>query len=240
MTTLSLNEDRPVLYVNVVIEDASEAIRAGVSQKIEDSSLPPKIKTRLAKHVGQFAADYVKAAKVVSRMAPKMVEEMPIKMKKKGLTVHAKEVFRHGPFFVIQIQVQHVNAAVMMEAKKMAGKNGFGGNDTIALRVIKWMLSCTGVTLADTVQTDYLPDLIQKKIHPSMGMIMVEELAEKKMKAAVQVLPEQKQSRFFYALLQQVREGEAAKKGAKRLNQPPKLFAHLKAKKWSVSSLSSR
>jgi hypothetical protein len=234
MATISIIEDRPVLYVNVVIEDASEAIKAGVSEKIEDCNLPSKLKKRL-RHIGKFAADKISAARIVNKMAPKMVKEMPVKMKKKGLTVHAEEVFRDGAFFVIQMQVQHVDAAVMLEAKQLAGDEV--GQERFAVKFVRWFLGAMGVTLADTVQTDYLPDLIQKKMQPSMGEMMEEEMAEKKMKASVEVLPEKKQARFFYALLQQVRDAEAARKEAKKISpSAANPYSSLKSRKSSTTS----
>lgn len=221
----SIIEDRPVLYVNVVIEDASEAIQAGVSEKLESlPNLPPGLKHRLAQHVGKFAADRVSASKIVEKMAPKMVETMPVKMKANGLTVHAEEVFREGPYFVIMLQVQHVDATVMMEAKQLAEK-GEVTDDSVAVRLVRWIVGSMGMQLVDSVQRDYLPALIQSKMQPNMGEKMQEELAEKKMKASVDVLSEEKQARFFYVLLQQVRETEAAKKEMKKKSPPPNPFS---------------
>ena len=223
----SIIEDRPVLYVNVVIEDASAAIQAGVSEKVESvRNLPPGLKHRLAKHVGKLAADRVSASKIVDMMAPRMVETMPAKMKAKGLTVHAEEVFREGPYFVIMLQVQHVDATVMMEAKQHAEK-GAVSDDSVAVKFVKWILSIMGMRLVDSVQKDYLPALIQSKMQPNMGEKMQQELADKKMKASVDVLSEEKQARFFYVLLQQVREAEAAKKELKKKSPPPNPFSRM-------------
>jgi hypothetical protein len=239
MSTASIIEDRSVLYVNVVIQDASEAIKAGVCQKLEDSNLPPGLKKRLAKHVGKLAADRVSASKIVEKMSPKMVETMPVKMKKKGLTVHAEEVFRDGPYYVIMMQVQHVDAAAMMEAKQLAEKAEKESEeaDSVGVRFVKWILSIMGMTLVDSVQKDYLPALIQSKMQLNMGEKMQEEMAEKKMKVSVEVLSEDKQARFFYEMLQQVRETEAAKKEAKKIVPQ---FSRIGSKKASASTSSTR
>lgn len=227
----SILEHRSVLYVNVVIEDASEAIKAGVSEKLEESNLPPGLKRRIAKYVGKLAADRVSASQIVDAMAPKMVATMPVKMRKKGLTVHAEEVFRDGPYFVIMMQVQHVDAAVMMEAKQLAEKDEVPKDESWTVRFVKWLLSILGMNIVDSVQTDYLPAFIQSMMQPHMGEQMQAELADKKMMASVEVLSEEKQARFFYVLLQQVRDSEAAKKEARKKGPPPNPFSRIAPKK---------
>lgn len=233
-----------MLYANVVLQSASEAIKEGVSTKIQElKRLAPPLKQRLAKHVSRIAADKVSAKVVVDRLAPKLVADIPVKMKKKGLTVHVEEVFRDGPYFVLMLQVQHVDAAVMVEAKELAKKKGEvqveDEASSCSLRAVKWLLQLMGVTLADTVQTEYLPDLIQSKIQPHLAEQMVAEMADKKMHASVEVVPEAKQSRFFYALLHQVRTEVAAKR-----KTPAVILNSLKAKREngnsSVSGLKSR
>ncbi|KAI2509625.1 hypothetical protein MHU86_4745 [Fragilaria crotonensis] len=164
-------------------------------------------------------------------MAPKMVATMPVKMRKKGLTVHAEEVFRDGPYFVIMMQVQHVDAAVMIEAKQLAQKDELPNDESWTVRFVKWLLSILGMNIVDSVQTDYLPAFIQSMMQPHMGEQMQAELADKKMMASVEVLSEEKQARFFYVLLQQVRDSEAAKKEARKKGPPPNPFSRIAPKK---------
>ena len=227
----SILEHRSVLYVNVVIEDASEAIKAGVSEKLEESNLPPALTRRLAKYAGRLAADRVSASQIVDTMAPRMVKTMPEKLRKKGLTIHAEEAFRDGPYFVIMMQVQHVDAAVMIEAKQFAHEHELTDDESCTVKFVKWLLSVLGVHFVDRVQTDYLPALIQSQMQPIMVEKVQAELAEKKMKASVEVLSEEKQARFFYVILQQVRESEAAKKEARWKSPPPNPFSRIVPKK---------
>lgn len=217
-------ESRSVLYINVVIEDASEAIKQGVADKFAQKDLPEGLKKRLGKHIGKIAANMAPASAIVDKMAPKMVADMPVKMKPNGLTVHAEEVFREGPMFVLMMQVQHVDAAVMIEAQQMAEEDR-EEKESMAVRCVQWLLNLVGVKLADTVQTNHLPKLIQAKMQPNMGEMMKKEMTEKNMKASIEVLPEAQQARFFYALLCQVREAEKAKPRG-----PPRPFATKKSK----------
>jgi hypothetical protein len=47
---------------------------------------------------------------------------------------------------------------------------------------------------------------------------------EKKMKGSVDVLPEEKQARYFYAMLKEIRAAEAAAKASKGDSFPPNPF----------------
>jgi hypothetical protein len=155
-------QERPVLYVNVVIEDASEAIKTGVAERINESSLPPPLKKRLVKHVGNFAADMVTASLIAEKAAPGMAEDLPLKMKAKGLTVHAEPVFQEGPYFVLMLQILHVDVEVVMEAQRMAGEER--KKENLGVKILKWLLKVMGVDLVNKVEKDYLPGIVQTKM----------------------------------------------------------------------------
>uniref|UniRef100_A0A7S1GJX8 Uncharacterized protein n=1 Tax=Cyclophora tenuis TaxID=216820 RepID=A0A7S1GJX8_CYCTE len=202
---------RPVLYVNVYIKDASQAVKSQVEEKISQKRLPGPLKERLAKRAAKVAADLITASKIVEKMAPKMAEEMPIKMKPKGLTVHVGEVFREGPFFVLQLQVVHVDTIVMAEAVRLQEEED---GETMTVQCLKQFFGTIGSRNQDALETNYLPRIIQSKMGDSMGDMLSSELAEKGLEAEAEVLPEALQARFFFPFLQQIRESEAkSKKG---------------------------
>lgn len=216
-TSSAFIKDRPVLYVNVVVEDVSEAIKEGVSAKIQKLKLPTStfLKERVAKHVGRIAAEkkLVSKEQIANKLASKLVREAPLKMKKKGVTVHVEEVFRDGPYFVLAMQVQHVDATAMVAARELAAKKESGDvvQDTfssISLQCAAWLMTNMGVSLVDSFQTSYLPDLIQSQIRAQLGGKMKSKMAEKKMQASVEVVREEKQGRLFYSLLERVRQLE--------------------------------
>uniref|UniRef100_A0A7S1V9N2 Uncharacterized protein n=1 Tax=Grammatophora oceanica TaxID=210454 RepID=A0A7S1V9N2_9STRA len=204
----NIHDEKPVLYVNVFLEDVSEAVKEGVAEKLAEKNLPPPLKERLTKRLCHLAADMVKAEKIVEKMAPKMCEEMPIKMKAKGITVVAEEVYRGGPFFVLMLQVQHVDAALMVEAQQEMEKEQ--PKESWTTKASRGGLNMVGLTVTDPIQSGYLPSFVQSKMQPEMGPMMQAELAEKKLKASCEVLGEDKEARFFFAMVSRVRaEGEA-------------------------------
>lgn len=223
-TSSAFIKGRPVLYINVVVEDVSEAIKEGVSAKIQKLKLPmtsTSLKEKVAKHVGRIAAEkkLVSKEQIANKLASKLVQEAPLKMKKKGVTVHVEEVFRDGPYFVLAMQVQHVDATAMVAAKELAAKKKSGDavQDTFSsfsLQCASWLMTNMGVSLADSFQTSYLPALIQSQIRAQLGGKMKRKMVEKKMQASVEVVREEKQGRLFYSLLDRVRqlEEEAASK----------------------------
>ena len=226
-TATQFDETRPVLYLNVIIEDPSEAVKAGVSLKVQESSLPPPLKKRIAERVGNFAADMVTASKAAEKAAPGMCEEMPQKMKEKGLTVHCEPVFQEGPYFVVSMQVLHADVQLMMDAEKQAGQE-----EGFVARTVKWILKAAGVDVVDKVQRDYLPGMIQAQMQPKLDEMMAQQMyEEKKMKGSVDVLPEEKQARYFYAMLKAIRAAEAAAKASKGPSLPPNPFKKNDTKK---------
>lgn len=164
------------------------------------------MKDRLAKRAGKIASDMVTATKIVEKMAPKMCLDMPTKMKAKGLTVEVEEAFREGPFFVLQMQVVHVDTVIMAEASALRDAED---KDAVSVQCLKQFFGVIGSKHQDSLETKYLPRIIQSKMHSSMGEKLTEELAEKGMEAEAEVLPEAQQARFFFPMLQQIRELES-------------------------------
>ena len=232
---LQFDENRPVMYINVIIEDPSEAIKSGVTEKIANNkALPPILRKKLGKHIGRLASNIITASKAAEKAAPGMAKEMPIKMKQKGLTIVTEPVFQEGPYFVIMMQVLHVSLEVMMEAKSKADEekkkktSDEAGDDTgndvtttsktedgCVVTFLKGILSMMGVNMVNTMESAYLPSLIQSKIQVQLDEMMSKQMYdEKKMKARCDVLDQSSQSRYFYAMLKEVREAAAAAKAA--------------------------
>ena len=209
-SSLSTVTENPVLFLNIVLQDVRQAVKDGVAEKLAEKNLPPKLRESLAKRLGNLAADKMTASKVVEKMAPKMCADLPRKMKDKGLAVVVKEVFREGPYFVLMMQVQHVDSSVLglaeQEAKEQQKQQK--GEGWAAKALINGM-NFFGIT--EAVETGYLPRFVQSKLQTEMGSTMEAELAEKRLQASVDVLPEDKQARFFYALLEEIRDEEQRK-----------------------------
>lgn len=198
----SEEDDTPVLFINVVIQDASGAIQEGVAKKIsEKKNLPPRLKERLTKVVGKVASDVVSASMIAEKVAPKLCEVVPKKMEDKGLAVDLEVVFREGPYFVLMMQITHVDASILTEAQK--SHEPAGSSEAWTTKAMRTGLGWMGLTSA--VENGFLPNLVQKKMQSQMGEMMEGQFAEKKLRASVEVMTEEKQARYFYSLLQQFR-----------------------------------
>ena len=96
----------------------------------------------------------------------------------------------------MQMQVEHVDAAAMAEAKTE--------NKSIGARLQKF-LNFIGAKNADKLQSYLLPGLIERKLPDIMTEMMSEKMTEKGVKAEAIVLPENKQEKYFETTIRKVR-----------------------------------
>uniref|UniRef100_A0A7S1D2W4 Uncharacterized protein n=1 Tax=Cyclophora tenuis TaxID=216820 RepID=A0A7S1D2W4_CYCTE len=204
------DSSRQVLYVNVYIKDASKVIQSTVEEKISQKKLPAPIKARLAKRAAKVAGDLVGTSVIVKQLVPKLCEDIPKKMKSRGLSVHVEEVFRQGPVFVLELQVVHVDSVVMTAARKRIRDDK--DKDNFAVQCLKQFLNVIGSKNQDTLERKHLPKIVQSKIPLSLGDMLCAELAENGMEAEAEVLPEALQARFFFPFLRQIQEQESESK----------------------------
>ena len=175
------------------VKDASAAIKEGVEKTVAEKMekrrlLPEKLKQRLAGLASKLATDMVSAGKIAEKMAPKLCEEMPGKMKEKGLTVEVEVVFQEGPFFVLQMQVVHVDTVAMAEggtAEKTRDDAGqeeeedSSSSSSMSVWFMKQFYGVIGTKNQESLETGYLPGFIQSKLESSMGEQMTAEMAER-------------------------------------------------------------
>lgn len=188
------------LYINVVVQDPSQAIRNKLSERIGDTILPSFIKRRTSRKLGKVAGKMVKPSMVAKKMASKMPVLVPQEMATKGITAELKEHYREGPYLVLRMRVQHVDAAAMATAKTE--------NKSIGAKVQRF-LGFIGAKNKERVEAYFLPGLIEKKLPSMMTDMMSEKMAGKGLKADARVLPENKQDRHFEATLQSIRRAAA-------------------------------
>lgn len=200
-----MNQERPVLYINILVHDASEAVKDEVANKVKKSRIPFPLKESVANRAAaRITWDLSMASKVVDMMGPRLCQEIPIKMSKKGIQVHVDNVFTEGNYLVIELQVQHVDAIVMSEAKhKKQEQDQHNGAGAL---FFKSVFTVIGVENQASLEREVLPNILQRKVSVSIREMMKEKLTEKKMAADVEILKEEKQARYFFQTLRQVRE----------------------------------
>ena len=92
----------------------------------------------------------------------------------------------------------------MAEIKALARKEQHWSHIVVFLT---WLLGLLGAKNQKSLEEEFLPRVVQKKIESIMnGMLKVKMEEEMKMEAETQVLGEDKQARFFYEKLKEVRQ----------------------------------
>ena len=192
------------------VDDASETIKAKVAQKVEKSKLPPPIKPLVAKHAGQAASKLMTPSKIAKTMGAKMCKVLPKKMKEKGLTVELEEAFREGPYIVLQLQVLHVDAAAVEKSMReenadLTEDDEAAATNTIAGTLIEWSYKLIGAENQKKLEEGFLSAKVQAKLETAMAVMMAEKFEQKQLKAQIQILKEEKQARYFYGKIKEVR-----------------------------------
>ena len=194
-----------------VVHDASEAVKAKVTEKVELSKLPKIFKGIAIKRAGEIVSKRITPSKVAEKMGTKLCEKVPEKMKEKGLTVELEEVFREGPFIVLQLQVQHVDVVMLEKVRAEENASVLDEEDedaatkTVAGTLIEWSLKLIGANNQKMIEESFLPAKVQAKLEKALGTMMGEKLEEKQIKADINVVKEEMQARFFFAQLKEVR-----------------------------------
>jgi hypothetical protein len=112
-----LKSDRSVLYINIIIHDASGAIGNKIRAKVDGSKVPNRLKNVVTSAATSVAGNIITPAIIAKKLGQKLCQKMPKKMLQKGITAVVEELFREGPYVVFQLQVQHVNLATLTESK---------------------------------------------------------------------------------------------------------------------------
>jgi hypothetical protein len=188
-----------------------------VTEKVKDSSLPKPIKGLAAKGAAKAASKMVTPSVIAEKMAKKLCKTLPKKMSEKGLTVEVKPVFCEGPYVVLQLQVQHVDtlAVEKSQSEKNADltKDDDASKSSFAGLMLEWSLKLIGQKNQKKLEEDFLPQQVQEKLKNEMAIIMAEKFEEKQLTAEVEILKEDKQARYFYLKLQEVKAAKEEKEG---------------------------
>lgn len=212
-----IREDRKVIFINLVVLDASNAIDQQLSKKLKGRVARPLVKAATA-----VATTLATPERVAAALAADLPKQMVDKMASKGLTAAAELTFLEGPYVVVQLQIQAVSPAAMIEAQSKDSYNADGQLEVAAQLGQDWaarlqaclasVLALIGVHRQKSLEQEYLPRLVQSKMETVMGDIMAGKLQDKGLQAVSQVLPEDKQARFFFGTLRELRASRATPK----------------------------
>ncbi|CAB9508644.1 expressed unknown protein [Seminavis robusta] len=188
-----------VLYLNIVVHDATDAVEAKVKQKLKRSSLLPRqLSKAVANRAARAASGIASNPVIASMLGEKLPQKIITKMEEKGITVACFEVFREGPYVVFQIQVLKVDAVVLTNSKHSSTGVVLMGT------IIKHGFGLIGTNNQQWVEEGFLPQVVQKKLETIIPELLAGKLEEKNLVADTVVLGEAKQSRYFFAKYREI------------------------------------
>mmetsp|Transcript_34043 Transcript_34043/g.67110 ORF Transcript_34043/g.67110 Transcript_34043/m.67110 type:complete len:279 (-) Transcript_34043:40-876(-) len=131
-----------------LVVDASAAVREKVLKHAitEKQNISPvkgqvvanAIKQRVVNRLANFAADKVSPSQIAVRMSNRLVKILPYRMKEIGISIIAEKVFLEGPYFVLELQIKHVDMKKFLEeAPKLNKGNEDDDCEEVDLMAIK-------------------------------------------------------------------------------------------------------
>ena len=190
-----------------IVLDASEVVRDTVLKKVLASTIPKQMKEAVAMRAANLASSRVTRSKIAQKISRKLCQTMPMKLKEMGLTVVLEETFREKHYFVLELQVQHVDA---MAAEKAQREKGFESSreesSSIEGTLLDWSLKLMGEDNQRMLEEEYLPAKVQHKLEKQMLHVIREKFENMHMKAEVTILKEGKQGRYFFSTLKAVQQ----------------------------------
>jgi hypothetical protein len=207
-----LRADRKVIYINLIVLDASDAIESMLSRSLDAKHIPKPLQSIATKLVTKLATP----EKVAEVLATELPKKLVTKTANKGLTAVAEVAFQEGPYIVLHLQLQQADTKVMIQAQTTDDYDEDDGSleqsATLSKDGAARILSCLqhfwswlGGHRQRSLEEDYLPKLIQARMEDLMGEVLADKLEQKGLEAISEVLPEEQQARYFFETLRQVR-----------------------------------
>ena len=196
----------------MIVLDATDAIDRQLHYEFKD--IPKPIHVVATK----LAATWATPERVAEAMTVELPRDIVNKMALRGITAVAETTFWEGPYLVVQMQIQSVSPAAVVEARSHNFYDEFGDLEEEAHMSRDWamciksclqrILSWLGMQTQQSLEGDYLPWLIQSKMESVMNEAVAGRLQRTRLRAVSKVLTEEKQARYFFDTLRQVREAQ--------------------------------
>ena len=164
----------------------------------------------------KLATTWANPERVAEVLSTDLPKDLMNKMDERGITVMAETTFWEGPYLVVQLQVQSVDVAALVESRSKNFYDEFGDLDeeahmshTMALRLkacLQSILSMLGVRTQLCLENDWLPLLLQYQMERILNESFATKLQRRKFHAISKVLAQDKQANYFFDTLREVRE----------------------------------
>lgn len=129
--SIEMDAERSILYINIVVIDASEAIAARVRPRVDFFHLPKPLRRVVTAAATGIAGHVFTLHKIAKKVSKKICLTLPEKCFARGITAVIEEVFREGPYVVFQLEVKRVDLATLTEkqAERQLDKDLKAGRD---------------------------------------------------------------------------------------------------------------
>lgn len=180
------------VFLNFLILDKSEAIRAGVETKLSEKIGSGFFRDKLKKSVGRLAASNISDEAVAVKMSSSMVEQIPSKLFEIGLVATASRVYGKGSFFVIKLTIMSADIQKLID--KVAGKEkGSMFDEVMNILGGKWA--------RDSLEEKMIP-AICSKIQDKLPMKMKEAFDVKGLQCDITVKSDSEEADFFFSCIE--------------------------------------
>ena len=126
-----------------IVQDGTAAVKARVEKHL--SKLPNPLK----RHAARQASGLATSGMVAQYLSQRMITKLPRKMKEKGVTIKLEEVFREGPYIVLELEVIHVDSIALTGNKHYPDMT-----DAISW-MVQWFLEAMGPDFQKSIEEDY-------------------------------------------------------------------------------------
>ena len=135
--TAHAKNDLPTFFLNVLILNKDAVIKAEVNKKVKHGLFG--VRQRLA---GKVANKVVSTSKFTKKVAVKLVEGIPPKLKLQAIEATSKLCYVKGSYTVIAVSILNINSLVMIGKKVDGiGKTAFNVGNTISYgkMILNWL-----------------------------------------------------------------------------------------------------
>ncbi|KAG7342030.1 hypothetical protein IV203_007122 [Nitzschia inconspicua] len=189
---MAADDPDKILYLNLIIHDVTEAVKARVSKKLERAvMIPNAVKAQAATRAGHMTSPKY----VAQALAQSLCKKIPENMQKQGVTVELEEAFREHTFVVLQLKIKHVNPLTIMTS----AWTEYG---------LSWILESIGPSNRRFVEDCYLPNMVTSLLAATVPKMLAEKMSDKKIDAETKVLRAAEQALYFYEKLNELRSSD--------------------------------
>lgn len=128
-----------------IVQDGSQAVKAKVAKRL--ALLPSPVKN----HAAQRASTMTTTKKITQHLSQKLQKKLPLEMKERGITVDMEELFREGPYVVLQLRILHVDTVVLAASTK---KNKTDEPDGFS-KLVQWFIVTFGEGFQKAIEDEF-------------------------------------------------------------------------------------